>query len=77
MSNERTQAIVADALFSVPVPATLDELDPQFRRFVEAQAPRRGLTAQQLLDELRAKHEAAAEQRRTTEAAVAAIRDRR
>jgi hypothetical protein len=77
MSQERTRAIVAETLFSVPVPATLDELDPQYRRFLEVQASRRGMTAQQLLDEHRAEHEAAAEQHRNTQEAVAAIRARR
>lgn len=77
MSNERAQAVVAEALFSVPVPATLDELDPQYRSFLEVQASRRGITAQQLLDEQRARHEAAAEQHRSTQEAVAAIRARR
>lgn len=77
MSQERTRAIVAETLFSVPVPAPLDELDPQYQHFLEVQASSRGITAQQLLDEHRTEHEAAAAQHRSMQETVAAIRARR
>jgi hypothetical protein len=68
---------VRDTVRVHPVPATADDLDPQFRRFLDLQAARAGVSTQALLDEVRARREAELREHDVTDAALAAIRARR